>query len=179
MKKFATLISVIATIAIAWYLFTYYSVINTWWSLPLLAGATGLLSVILPLLIRRFKPLWSIIATGFTLLIMQILPFFSTYGESTKFWGLTIIILVIAMITEALAHGISILHIGEFILDLIISIAAAWLITTFETPITTVVLLLITFISTLVIDFNFEFSLKRNSRDVNDETDEESDATVE
>ena len=48
MKKFTTILTAIATIAIAWYLLTSYEVLTNWWSLPTIAISTGLLSLILP-----------------------------------------------------------------------------------------------------------------------------------
>lgn len=179
MKKLSTLLSAIAIIAIAWYIITFLGIINNWWILPLLAGVTGLFSAFLPVLMSRFKVFWSIVSTGITLLLIQTLPNFLVLNPSTKFWVLIIFIFLISLITEGLAHGLSAFHPGSFILDFLIALVAAWLVSRVGSSLAVLIMLLIAFICVIIFDFNFNFSIRKKENIEDYNTDEHSDNNVE
>lgn len=168
MRKTATFFNVIAMVAITWYICTYYSVLNNWWTLPLVAAIIAINAIFLPLLANRFKPLWSVTSTGISLLALQILTNMGL-SPNSKIWCLFGIILIISVITDILVHGPSVIHVGELLLDCVIALASAWFVIKFSHPITTVSIMLVAFILVILFDFNCNLSIKGKSND-KDET---------
>lgn len=158
MPTFITIVAIISTIV---YLCTYFEVTTRVWYLPLLAGVTGLTALILPALAKVAKPLWSVVSTGITLFVMQILPewMFTVYVVFA-------LICLIATFSDACVHGSSNLSWGNAIFNSIISCISALIIFKVENELATAIILLIVYLITLIVDFNFQFSIKRSTHKV-------------
>ena len=153
-------LTIIATIAIVWYLLQSFNGLTNIWSLPLLAAITGVTAVILPFLARRVRPLNAVISAGIALLFMiMVLAFLPA---AMKFWTLFTIIFIVALATEVMVHGWGVIHLGELILDFLFSLLATWLITNLNGPVLTVIVLVLTYVAVLSFDLDFAFSLKRS-----------------
>lgn len=155
MKKFTTILTAIATIAIVWYLLTSYEVLTNWWSLPTIAISTGLLSLILPVLVYRFKATFSIISTGLLLFIIQIVKSFM----SVPFWTLGLLIFSIAIITEVVVNNVSF---GDLLIDFAFSLIASYLIIHFSNTLITLLILILTYLLVTLVGFSFKFNLKES-----------------
>ena len=148
-----TFLTIVAILAIIWYICTDFSVTNNWWFLPLMAIITGVTTIALPIIAKRFKLFWSIVSTGITLLILQCF-------QEISFAGLVIALSVIALVTDLSVHGKSVMHIGETVFDVAISFGVALYLTYFSYSIVRTLFILIGFLLTLKIDFTFKFFLK-------------------
>ena len=157
-----TLLTVIAVIAITWYLITSFDAINKWWSLPLIAIAPGILSIVLPTIARRFKAFNSVISTGITVLLMiTVLPL--VIGENNEYlWGNSFLLISsISLLSELYVYHK--IQIGDIIIDLALSALAAWLIVQTTNCIIILVILLITYILSLLVNCNFSLSWRNNN----------------
>jgi len=168
-KRGSFFLSIVAILAILWFVFSSLELITRWWALPAIAAFTGILSIVIPSLAKRFRPFASVISVGWAILLyLTILPF-----TASKLLALTIIIFIIAIITEILTN--SGLHIGSLLLDLLISAVTAWLLTKLSfTCLGTLLGLLDCYLVVLLIDFDFSFSIKkRNTNEEDDNNTEE------
>ena len=140
-------LSCIALFAIVWFVCLEFELDNSWWYLLLVSGVTGL-SFLIPVVSNRFKPLWSIVGIG----LSKLIPIIDRFA----------ILIIPMIITELLAYGRKVLHFGGILIDVLIAIFASWLLVTFSTPIATIIILPVAIILSLVIDFDFNFSLKKD-----------------
>ena len=170
MKKFrhriAISVTVIAVLAIVWNLLEDMNYLNKWWALPLTAAITGILAIIIPFLGKKFSILYSINAVGFTLLLMAIMRSFFTINILSVWEA----IIVIAVITEFTQKTF---HIGAGLFDLFISFVSAYLINNYgsSSMVITVIILLITYLMVILIDFDFQFSVKGANNETDISTD--------
>lgn len=171
-----TFLTVVATITITYYLLLSYNTIGNWWFLPSFAGIAGLSALILTAIAKRFKPFWSIVSTGWAILLLQsisnILPF-------KNFTNVFFIVLAVALFTEFALGNFSKNPIGELLLDIVL----CWLITNlyiwFEASILSVLcILILIYILVIVLNLNISLSLKKD-RDITDVDYEEIDDTDE
>lgn len=163
-----TMLTVIATIAITWYLITSFDVINKSWSLPLIAIVPGIFSIILPRIAKRFKAFHSVISTGITILLMiTVLPLF--VGENNEYlWGNSFFLISsISLLSELYVYHK--IQLGDLIIDLALSALSAWLIVQTTNCIIILVILLITYILILLINCNFSLSWRKNNNNNNKE----------
>lgn len=157
-----TMLTVIATIAITWYLITSFDVINKGWSLPLIAVITGVCSIILPGIAKRFKAFNTVISTGITVLLMiTVLPLL--IGENNEYlWGNTFILIsAISLLSELYVYHK--IQFGDLIIDFALSALSAWLIIQSTNCIIILVILLITYILILLINCNFSLSWRKTN----------------
>ena len=176
MKKFFTntlnstpiFLSVVATIAIIWYLATSYNVTNTQWFLPLLAGITGISAITHPWLCNRSDVFYSWISAGCAILVLELL------NEGINFSGITLLLFIIAFITDLCVHGLKVLHFGELLFDLGVSLLSAFAIVRLDShPISIVAILIVTYCVIIMFDLNDPIiTFKRSRISVKDSSDE-------
>jgi len=159
-------LSVVATIAITWYLATAYNVANTWWFLPLLAGITGISATTHPWLCKRSDVFYSWISAGCAILVLDLL------NEGINFSGITLLLFIIAFFTDLCVHGLKVLHFGELLFDLGISLLSALAIVKLDTyPISIVAILIVTYCVIIMLDLNDPIITWKRSRISKDEAD--------
>ena len=161
MKKHASVTlftTIIAVIAFIWYEFASLDTFSKVWALPFIAVLTALCSISLPSLMRRWNVFYSIVATGWTLLVFTVAP-----SLNQSFWVTAIELFIIAIITEILVRGPRYLF-GDIILDIILSIIATWIIRHFSDCMVTTFTLLIMYAISLLI--NLSFSVKKSVKPV-------------
>lgn len=152
-------LSVVATIAITWYLATAYNVTNAWWFLPLLAGITGISAITQPWLCKRSDLFYSWISSGCAILVLE------SATETISFNGLTIFLFGIAFFTDLGVHGLKVFHFGEILFDLGISLLSALAIIQLHSyPIGIVISLIITYCLIIVFDLNDPIITFKRSR---------------
>lgn len=154
----------IALIAIGWYLYTSFDVFDQWYALPAFALSTGILTLIIPLVTQRFKSLNTVISTGIVvLLILTVLPLVE--GEHHQYlWGnLLLQMYAVALGTEWLSY--TKIRVGDAIIDFAICALSAYFITlVYEYCLAVTVILAITYILIIKINFTFSFSIRKNQK---------------
>ena len=164
MKKFFTntlnstpiFLSVVATIAIIWYLATSYYVTNTQWFLPLLAGITGISAITHPWLCNRSDVFYSWISAGCAILVLDI---------PINLTGLTLLLFLIAFFTDLCVHGLKVFHFGELLFDLGVSLLSAFAIVRLDShPISIVAILIVTYCVIIMFDLNDPIITFKRSR---------------
>jgi len=162
-SKLPTFLSVIATISIGWYLLTNLEYMASLWSLPLLAVSAGLGAVVIPVLLSKIDHVWSFIGTGLTLLIIPVIHQITEVHPIIEILGLILIILVIGIFIEICSYSFSVIHPGEVIIDIVISLVASLLVYTIHNPIVIVIILLVTFVLMIHFDLNIYIDLSKKS----------------
>ncbi|MCI9064087.1 MAG: hypothetical protein HFJ17_05755 [Clostridia bacterium] len=136
------------------------------WSLPVLAGCTGVLSLLIPMIGRRFAPVYAIISTGWTVLLLETLPFFGNR------LSLISLLFAISIITDILVNGLNAFHFGDFILNAFMSAVAGFLIVKFGGAILNLIILIILFVLVILTNLKISLSLKkRKEKDYNPSDD--------
>lgn len=171
--KFKTSLYVIAIIVITWFLATFFNMTDKWWFLPSFAIITGVLAVILPFCERHFKPIISILSTGWALLLILSLKSFLTMN----ILALTCILFLVSIWTELYAYGVN--HFGDIFFDLLICILTAWAIFTVENSVLKLLILLVCYIIVILVGFRASFSFKRDTKANKTINDNTSDNTPE
>ena len=162
-KSLPTFLSVVAVITIIDYLTSRQE--NSY--LPILVFATGFMAIILPALCRRFKVFYSIISTGWAILLIQTI--YNYMPISTTSVKITLIVFLVAAITDISLGNCSF---SDAIFNYILSYIASMLIAASgTTPLAMVLILLVTYFIVITVKFNIFFSLKRESA-VIDEIDD-------
>ena len=160
--RMITSTTAIAVIAIVWNILQSTDNLGYWWSLPLLAGLTGIFAILISALGKKCFAFHSITGAGLALLVIPITQklFFHNFFAV---WEAILLFAVITELTQKTAH------LGSFLLDLVICFASAFLITKYDSTIITVIILLITYLLVILIDFDFQFSFKgANKENEND-----------
>lgn len=167
MKKITILFPVIASITIIWYLLTHLGLSTSRWFFPTIAIGSGILSLILPALASRFRIAYSIISFGLILLLLQIVQIFV---PTISFWYWVAMIYIIAILTEFMGKNISV---GDFLIDFLFSLIAAYLILLFNKTIITLVILLLNYIAVILFSVSFKFRGNAPEVDEDDDLDNE------
>lgn len=98
-------LSSIAVLAIIWFILASYDAFHASWALPLVVTATSLGTLIVPLMLKRFKVVNSLIAVGMATLFLYIKELLAiTYCWSEYFnnFSSVLIIFIVGIITELL-----------------------------------------------------------------------------
>lgn len=171
-----TFLTVVATITITYYLLSSYNLMMHWWFLPVFAGIAGLSALIITAIAKRFKPFWSIVSTGWAILLLQsisnILPF-------KNFTNVFFIVLAVALFTEFALGNFSKNPVGELLLDIVL----CWLTTNLyiyyeANALCILYILIVIYLLVIVLNLNISLSLKKD-RNITEVDYEEADSTDE
>ncbi len=139
-------LSIIATVAIIGYLFISYGLLNNWWSLPVIAVSSGIISMLLAKLSKRYHPYYAIIEVGIFLLTMT--TWNSLIGFN-YFYELAVCLYVISIIFDlALAR----FSIRTVIIDFLVAFFASWIIFPLDNGIITLIGAFIAYIATFFLN---------------------------
>lgn len=165
-QKFLSALSVIAALAITKSVLDYFKFNTTWFALLLTCLVVGISTFLLPSLVEKFNVAYSIIATGFSVLLM--IPFAKLpINSEQKYWCVFCLIVFVAVLTDVFVSYMSnhnyIFY--NLIFDIALCSLSNYAISKFNNDIITIVILLITFSLVLLIDFSFKFSIKRKKKE--------------
>lgn len=115
-------LSIIATITIIGYMFISYELLNNWWSLPVIAISSGIISMLLTTLSKRYQPCYAVTEVGIFLLTMTT---WNSIMAFNSFFELAICLYAISVFFDiALAR----FSIRSLIIDFLITFFVAWII---------------------------------------------------
>ena len=164
MKKIVCLLSAIAAFSLTKYVLVSLEAESQWWVLPVLAIATGLITVILYELSNKFRIANSLLAMGVHLLFnMTLLPLFRGY----EFWVMFLTFLSISVFTELAVNKK--LHLGDLFLNPTIAALSAFVIQKINIHLLTPVVLIISYVMIICINISFK---KNGNIDTLEEDDE-------
>lgn len=159
MNTLPFIFTIVASIATTWYFLTLYNVMDEWWSLPVLAGVSGI-SLLIPLILKNEKsfPLWSLPFSGISILFYQILSEFLTFEE---IWHWVIILIPLALVAEVIAHkSIRVIHPADVIVDIILSFITALAINKIIYNYEIIVLLVLYYLVVILFDIKVQLNIK-------------------
>lgn len=161
-KSLTSALSAIAALAIALYVFGLGCAPSSQWLALLLTSLIiGITTFALPLLIEKFNFAYSLICTGFTVLLMT--PFAKlNINSEQKYWCIFLLITDIALVTDSIISMINKnFSFYNIVFDIGICFLANFIISKFNNGIITLLILLIAYAIILLVNFSFDFSLKR------------------
>ena len=150
--KFLSALSAIAALAITKSVLDYFKFNTTWFALLLTCLVVGISTFLLPSLVEKFNVAYSIIATGFSVLLM--IPFAKLpINSEQKYWCVFCLIVFVAILTDTFVSMSNHNYIFyNVIFDIVLCLLSNYAISKFNNDIITVVILLITFSLVLLID---------------------------
>lgn len=162
MKKFSmtTILSVIAAIAIIWYVFSNVHFFDYWYALPIISLITGVCSFIIPRIEKKLKQINSIIATGLAIMAFFI---FSNFVPKDKNWIAQLIIIAGLSIFIDI-YSWATFHIADSIFNVAIAAITVWLLSQTNYWLLTLIILEINFLVVLTINFHFRFYIKSEKK---------------
>ena len=154
------ILTVVAVLAIAWSILSFFDKITQWWALPLIAFFTGVIGTFLPKIAKVIRPFHSVVSTGISLLAIN--SVFEFIPKEFRFLGLLAILVVISILTDLFVSYRT--TTGDILFDITLSVVATVIINFFGVLIITLPILLGLYSLVLLIQFDFRFSLKSNKQ---------------
>ena len=139
-------LSIIATITIIGYMFISYELLNNWWSLPVIAISSGIISMLLTTLSKRYQPCYAVTEVGIFLLTMTT---WNSIIAFNSFFELAVCLYVISIIFDlALAR----FSVRTVIIDFLVAFFASWIIFPLDNGIITLIGAFIAYIATFFLN---------------------------
>ena len=156
-----TALTAVAAFAIANYVFPLLGITNQWWALMLTAAVIGLLAWLLSPLMVNFKIVNTIIPFGFTLLILDSFKSFFSNLLFIKILGTMIFIsIIIELINQKGKEDTYwISFFKNLIIDILIILLSARIISYIKIPVVTISVLLIAYACILCLDIDFSLNI--------------------
>ena len=179
MKNLITFYDIIAVMAIIWYLFTSFEVMNKWWALPSFVIGAGF-SLLITALRKRIPAINAITLTGLTLLCSQMFLYFSIFegSASQKGYAGYFLAVFIAVLTYDFSNYNNIQDIVPISIDISFSVIAALLIILYlSNPILIVLAIFLMYLLVIIIDVDISF--KRFNKDEIESGDESINEEIE
>lgn len=139
-------LSVIATVAIIGYVFISYELLNNWWSLPVIAVSTGIISMLLVKLSKLYCPFYAVIETGIFLLAMIV---WSSINAFNSFFELALCLYIVSIFFDIALTRISL---RSLIIDFLITFFVAWVIFPLDNGIKTLIGAFIAYLATFFLN---------------------------
>lgn len=139
-------LSIIATIAIIGYLFISYGLLNNWWSLPVIAVSSGIISMLLAKLSKRCHPCYAVTEVGIFLLTMTT---WNSIMAFNSFFELAICLYAISVFFDFALARVSL---RSIIIDFLITFFAAWVIFPLDNGIITLISAFIAYLATFYLN---------------------------
>ncbi len=162
-SSWRTALTAVAAFAIANYVFPLLGITNQWWISMLTATVIGLLAWLLSPLMVNLKIVNTIIPFGFTLLILDSFKSFFSNLLFIKILGTMIVIsIIIELINQKGKDTYWTSFFKNLIIDILIIVLSARIISYIKSPVVTVAVLLIAYAMILCLDINFSLKLHFN-----------------